>query len=47
LQDAFPKDAEVAKWWFPPVPYWRSRDVVFAGIGIIAWIGLTYFFVRN
>ena len=47
MQEAFPKDPANAEWWFPPQHYWSAKNVALAGIGIILWISLTYFFVKN
>lgn len=47
MQEAFPKDPSNAQWFYPPVRVWRSRDVLIAGVGILLWIWLTYFFVRD
>lgn len=43
-RDAFPHDAENAKWWYPPEQ--RTRDKVFFAVGVVLWIFIGFYFWR-
>lgn len=48
IEDAFPNSVELANWWYPPEK--RKLTVVELFMwttGVLAWIGLAYFFSKN
>ena len=48
LEDAFRNDPSNSQWFFPPEKYkWNWMDVILVYIGLIIWICLAYYFVRN
>ena len=43
--EAFPDDAENAKWWYPPEQ--RTRDKAFFAISVALWICIGVYFWRT
>lgn len=46
LRDAFPHDAENAKWFFPHETYTTLSTFAYYALGAVMWICLAYYFAR-
>jgi hypothetical protein len=48
LKEAFPHDQENLEWFIrPPKHEFTMLEVFMIYIGLIIWVGLAYYFVRN
>lgn len=47
LAEAFPKDPQHMKWWYPPEPKHTWGNAIMWVAGVMLWVMLAYWFAKN